>query len=135
MSGAKQIYVYVLFPMLSMSACSVPPLPTETDQRNTMTLGAAQREIKKGMTGGEVAAVLGSPNIVTSGPNSTEVWLYDKTFTQVEASSANTGVWFIVGVTGSNSGVARSSQSTLTVVIRFDAEKKVSDVAYHQSKF
>lgn len=135
MSGANQICIYVLFPMLAMSACSVPPLPTETDQRNTMTLGAAQREIKKGMTGGEVAAVLGSPNIVTSGPNSTEVWLYDKTFTQVEASSANTGVWFIVGVTGSNSGVARSSQSTLTVVIRFDAEKKVSDVAYHQSKF
>lgn len=135
MSGVNSPHAFIVLTTLAAAACSVPPLPSDADQRSTVTLGAAQREIKKGMTGGEVAAVLGSPNIVTSGPNSTEVWLYDKTFTQVEASSANTGVWFIVGTTGANSGVARSSQSTLTVVIRFDAEKKVADVAYHQSKF
>ncbi len=87
------------------------------------------------MTGGEVASVLGSPNIVTSGPNNSEVWVYDRTFSQVEAANANTGVWFIVGVTGQSAQVARSSQSTLTVVIKFDSEKRVADVAYHQSKF
>ena len=116
--------------------CSVPKLPSDSDTSKTnMSVGVVQREIRKGMTGGEVATVLGSPNIVTSGPGGTEVWVYDRTFSQVEAASASTGVWFVIGTTGSNAGVTRSSQSTLTVVIKFDAEKKVADVAYHQSKF
>ena len=116
--------------------CSVPKLPSDSDTSKTnMSVGVVQREIRKGMTGGEVATVLGSPNIVTSGPGGTEVWVYDRTFSQVEAASASTGVWFVIGTTGSNAGVTRSSQSTLTVVIKFDVEKKVADVAYHQSKF
>lgn len=120
----------------TLAGCSVPSLPSDSDaNKSTLTAGVVQREIRKGMTGGEVASTLGSPNIVTSGPNNSEVWVYDRTFSQVEAASANTGVWFIVGVTGQSAQVARSSQSTLTVVIKFDAEKRVSDVAYHQSKF
>lgn len=120
----------------ALAGCSVPKLPSDSDaNKSTLTAGVVQREIRKGMTGGEVASMLGSPNIVTSGPNNTEVWVYDRTFSQVESANANTGVWFIVGVTGQSAQVARSSQSTLTVVIKFDAEKRVSDVAYHQSKF
>jgi outer membrane protein assembly factor BamE (lipoprotein component of BamABCDE complex) len=119
-----------------LAGCSVPKLPSDADSsKSNMSVGVVQREIRKGMTGGEVATVLGSPNIVTSGPGGTEVWVYDRTFSQVETASASTGVWFVVGTTGQNSGVARSSQSTLTVVIKFDAEKRVADVAYHQSKF
>ena len=87
------------------------------------------------MSGGEVATVLGSPNIVTSGTDGTEVWIYDQMSTRVEASSAGTGVWFIIGVTNQNTGAVKSSQSTLTIVVKFDAAKKVTDVAYHQSKF
>ena len=87
------------------------------------------------MSGGEAATVLGSPNIVTSGPEGTEVWVYDQMSSTVEAASAGTGVWFIVGVTNQNSGTVKSSQSTLTIVINFDAAKKVTNVAYHTSKF
>lgn len=116
--------------------CTVPKLPSDSDsQKQNLTAGVVQREIRKGMTGGEVATALGSPNIVTSGPGATEVWVYDRTFTQVEAANAGTGVWFIIGVTSQNAAVARSSQSTLTVVVKFDAEHRVSDIAYHQSKF
>jgi outer membrane protein assembly factor BamE (lipoprotein component of BamABCDE complex) len=121
---------------LLICGCSVPKLPSDSDDsKQNLTAGVVQREIRKGMTGGEVAAVLGSPNIVTSGPENTEVWVYDRTFSQVEAAGASTGVWFVVGTTGQSAGVRRSSQSTLTVVIKFDAEKRVADVAYHQSKF
>lgn len=87
------------------------------------------------MTGGEVATALGSPNIVTSGPNGTEVWVYDRTFSEVSTAGASTGVWFVVGVTNQDAAVRRSTQTTLTVVVKFDAEKRVSEVAYHQSKF
>ena len=121
---------------LTLCACSVPKLPSDADtSKSNMTVGVVQREIRKGMTGGEVATVLGSPNIVTSGANGGEVWVYDRTFSQVEAASAGTGVWFVIGSTGQNAGISRSSQSTLTVVIKFDDSKKVTDVAYHQSKF
>ena len=116
--------------------CTAPPLPSDSDTNKTnLTAGVAQREIRKGMSGGEVATVLGSPNIVTSGPEGTEVWIYDQMSTRVEASSAGTGVWFIIGVTNQNTGAVKSSQSTLTIVVKFDAAKKVTDVAYHQSKF
>ena len=116
--------------------CTAPPLPSDSDTNKTnLTAGVAQREIRKGMSGGEVATVLGSPNIVTSGPEGTEVWIYDQMSTRVEASSAGTGVWFIIGVTNQNTGTVKSSQSTLTIVVKFDAAKKVTDVAYHQSKF
>jgi outer membrane protein assembly factor BamE (lipoprotein component of BamABCDE complex) len=122
--------------LTTICSCNVPKLPSENDaSKSNLSAGVVQREIRKGMTGGEVATVLGSPNIVTSGPNNTEVWVYDRTFSQVEAASAGTGVWFVIGTTGQNAAVSRSSQSTLTVVIKFDSEKKVADVAYHQSKF
>jgi len=116
--------------------CTAPPLPSDSDTNKTnLTAGVAQREIHKGMSGGEVATILGSPNIVTSGTDGTEVWIYDQMSTRVEASSAGTGVWFIIGVTNQNTGAVKSSQSTLTIVVKFDAAKKVTDVAYHQSKF
>jgi outer membrane protein assembly factor BamE (lipoprotein component of BamABCDE complex) len=121
--------------LLLGSGCTATlPSGNEPDKQ-TLTAGVVQREIRKGMTGGEVASVLGSPNIVTSGTGGTEVWVYDRTFSQVEAASASTGVWFVIGTTGQGSAISRSSQSTLTVVIKFDANKTVQDVAYHQSKF
>ena len=89
--------------------CTAPPLPSDSDTNKTnLTAGVAQREIRKGMSGGEVATVLGSPNIVTSGPDGTEVWIYDQMSTRVEASSAGTGVWFIIGVTNQNTGAVKS---------------------------
>lgn len=125
----------VVMGCLAVSGCAAN-LPTgNSGDKQNLTAGVVQREIRKGMTGGEVASVLGSPNIVTSGTGGTEVWVYDRTFTQVESANASTGVWFIVGTTGQNSSIARSSQSTLTVVVKFDANKTVQDVAYHQSKF
>lgn len=136
MSNMKSTLIMGMAAIVSALGCSVPKLPSDSDSsKSNMSVGVVQREIRKGMTGGEVATVLGSPNIVTSGPGGTEVWVYDRTFSQVEAASASTGVWFVIGTTGQNAGVTRSSQSTLTVVVKFDAEKTVADVAYHQSKF
>jgi outer membrane protein assembly factor BamE (lipoprotein component of BamABCDE complex) len=117
------------------SGCSVPKLPEEDSSAQRLTAGTVQREIRKGMTGGEVATALGSPNIVTSGPNGTEVWVYDRTFSEVSTAGASTGVWFVVGVTNQDAAVRRSTQTTLTVVVKFDVQKRVSEVAYHQSKF
>ncbi len=123
-----------LAPITALGCTST--LPTGNDAgKQTLTAGVVQREIRAGMSGGEVATILGSPNIVTSGQGGTEVWVYDRTFTQVESAGSSTRIWFLVGATSGESDIERSSQSTLTVVIKFAADKTVSDVAFHQSKF
>lgn len=100
-----------------------------------MTVGTVQREIRKGMSGAEVAEALGSPNIVTTDEKGREVWVYDKVATDVTYSqSEGFGSILIVGI-GARSGAASTSQRTLTVVVKFDEGHRVRDFAYHASQF
>ena len=120
-------------------------------QERQMTLGLVQKEIRKGMSAGDVAEVLGAPNIVTTDANGMEVWVYDKISTDVTYSNSSAGggaVLLVGGVSGraaggglghgslSRSAGARSkTQRTLTVVIKYDEQKIVRDFAYHASRF
>lgn len=102
---------------------------------NQLTVGRVQSEIAKGMTGGQVAEVLGSPNIVSTDELGREVWIYDRMATEAVYSESRGGVWVILGVVQGSSGAASKSQRTLTIVIKFDETKRVRDVAYHSSRF
>lgn len=100
-----------------------------------LTVGAVQKEIKKGMSGSEVAAALGSPNIVTTDEQGREVWIYDKISTdRVQSESSGYGTLILLGYRGSASS-SSTSQQTLTIIIKFDNDKKVRDFAYHTSRF
>ena len=108
-----------------------------------LTVGRVQAEIRIGMSGGEVAQVLGSPNIVSTDENRNEVWIYDKISTQYVRADAKAGILAIgggsdvvggAGASGSQSSGA-TSQRTLTIVIKFDDNKMVRDFAYHTSRF
>ena len=103
------------------------------------------------MSAAEVAEVLGSPNIVTTDAEGREVWVYDKISTDVTYSNDSGGFGTILligsasggtagGGLGSGSysrsaGAQSKTQRTLTVVIKFDDQKKVRDFAYHASRF
>ncbi len=100
-------------------------------RESKMTVGKVQREISVGMSSAAVAEVLGSPNVVTTDEKRREVWVYDKIATDVSASS---GHWTLLLV-GQQSGTASKSQRTLTIIIKFDEDKKVRDFAYHASSF
>lgn len=100
-------------------------------QGDRVTVGTVQREIKLGMSGAAVVEVLGSPNIVTTDEQRREAWVYDKFATDVAASS---GYWTIL-LAGQQAGAASKSQRTLTVIIKFDQDKKVRDFAYHTTRF
>jgi len=114
-----------------------------------LTVGKVQREIRTGMSGAEVAEVLGSPNIVSTDEKGREVWIYDKIATDKVYSSSSGGASALIlgaasnvlfGGGGSatyntNAGASSTSQRTLTVIIKFDNEKKVRDFAYHSSSF
>lgn len=119
--------------------------------KNKLTVGTVQREIRVGMSGDEVASVLGSPNIVTSDDHRQESWIYDRFSTDSVYSSSSGGVSALIlggglvgagalggGVGGSMSqsaGARSTTQRTLTVIIKFDASRRVRDFAYRQSSF
>ena len=129
--------VLLIATALTITGCMAPQHKADVQNSGTdrLTVGTVQKEIRVGMTGAEVATVLGSPNIVTTDENRRETWVYDKIATDVTSSSSNAGVWLlIVGASGESSSRS-TSQRTLTVVIKFDDEKKVRDFAYHTSSF
>lgn len=113
----------------------------------TLTLGSVQQHIRTGMSGSEVIETLGSPNIVSTDENGNEVWVYDRFATDVVASEDG---WSIIGGIvgagsdagggagsrfGGRSGARSTSQRTLTVIVKFDSNRKVRDFAYHSSRF
>jgi hypothetical protein len=101
-----------------------------------LTAGTVQREIRQGMSGAEVASVLGAPNVVTSDELRRETWVYDRISTERAYSESNGGVsaLFLAGV-GQRAGAAQTSQRSLTVIIRFDESSRVRDFSYRQSSF
>lgn len=117
------------------------------DDGDRLTVGTVQREIRVGMSGAQVAQVLGSPNIVSTDEERREVWMYDKIATEHVYSSSSGGVnSLILGFGGSvaggvgaggsrSSGAAATSQRTLTIIIKFDHDGAVRDFAYHTSRF
>ncbi|MDD3906369.1 MAG: hypothetical protein PHS46_07605 [Candidatus Omnitrophica bacterium] len=107
----------------------------KSDAGDRVTVGKVQREIRIGMPSAQVIEVLGSPNLVSTDENRLEVWVYDKIATDVSYSNNAGGVWLILGAVGGNSGAASTSQRTLTIVVKFDVDKKVRDFAYHSSSF
>jgi len=124
---------------------------THGAQERQMTVGTVQKEIRKGMSAADVAETLGSPNIVTTDAEGREVWVYDKISTDVTYSKDSGGLGAALLIGSASGGVfggglgsadyrrsagARSkTQRTLTVVIKFDAQKKVRDFSYHSSRF
>lgn len=104
-------------------------------EATSLTAGVVQREIRIGMSGADVAAVLGSPNIVTTDEERREVWVYDRISTsEVYSQSAGFGSLILIG--GSREAGARSkTQKSFTVIIKFDQDGLVRDFAYHTSKF
>lgn len=137
----KKIYLFVLV-VLFLSGCATAARHSELTQNNNadrLTVGKVQKEIRVGMPSSQVIEALGSPNIVTTDEERREVWVYDKIATDVSysTSQAGSGVWLLIfGASGSGSSGAQStSQRTLTIVVKFDVDKKVRDFAYHSSSF
>lgn len=119
----------------------------QDDSGEQLTVGTVQKEIKVGMSGAEVAQVLGSPNIVSTDEQRREVWIYDKVATDYAYSGSSGGISALIlgwggsaagGVSpgySSSAGAASRSQRTLTIIIKFDNDGMVRDFAYHTSKF
>jgi outer membrane protein assembly factor BamE (lipoprotein component of BamABCDE complex) len=116
-----------------MTGCQHPN--TTTERADNLTVGTVQAEITVGMDAASVAQILGSPNIVTTDEQRREVWIYDKVSSErVDTSNSIGGTIIIFG--GQSSQYQQStSQKTLTIIIKYDEDKKVRDFAYNYSQF
>ena len=104
-------------------------------KEDRLTVGKVQGEIKVGMPASQVAELLGSPNIVTTDDKRREVWIYDKVSTdRVDAASSSYAGLIILGTRSSESSSSQR-QRTLTIIIKYDEEKKVRDFAYNSTQF
>jgi outer membrane protein assembly factor BamE (lipoprotein component of BamABCDE complex) len=117
---------------LALAACASPPPPDDAD---SLTVGKVQGEIKEGMDAASVAQILGSPNIITTDDQRREVWIYDKVSSDRVSTSTSIGGGIIIFGGGKGSTSSSSTQRTLTIIIKFDKDKKVRDFAYNYSQF
>lgn len=113
------------------------------EESDRVTVGTVQKEVNIGMSAAEVAAVLGSPNIVTTDEERRETWIYDKISSEVAYSRSNGVIAGLIfggsggglGGASTKTGATSSSQRTLTVIIKFDEASQVRDFSYHTSRF
>ncbi len=130
--------VFVL-PLLMMGLCTVAE--AQEIETHKITLGAVQSKIKVGASGDDVIEAIGSPNIVTSGDNGSETWVYDK-LSVVQKSSGNVAGHARLDdtqpsatVTGQAKMEQSTTERTMMVIVKFDAGKKVSSVQYRESSY
>ncbi|MBY0500961.1 MAG: outer membrane protein assembly factor BamE [Alphaproteobacteria bacterium] len=126
--------------LLSLTACLLTACKSASEHRrevttgegpSTFTLGKVQSSVQKGMGQDQVIAAIGSPNIVTNDDRGHETWVYDKIATEGAYSKSVGGFIFWED----RAGAYENTQKTLTVMIKFDRQKRVHDINYHQSKF
>ena len=137
--------VGILFGITLVVACSASQHRAEVQEPggNDLTVGTVQKEIRVGMSGAEVAGILGSPNIVSTDESRREVWIFDKVSTEEAYSKSNALILGGLvsssgaggGVFGKQAGATSTTQKTLTIIIKFDEDGMVRDFAYHTSKF
>jgi hypothetical protein len=142
-------------------ASLAPPPPTASAatprmQASALSYGAITTQVQRNKTTQlEILENFGGPNISTTDADGAEVWVYERSVTQTDIATQskdyqgaiNLGVSFgfphFGGSAGGSAGMARSSgQSsssagtrTLTVIVKFNADKTVRDYSARATTF
>ncbi|TRW18411.1 hypothetical protein FMM06_05505 [Glacieibacterium frigidum] len=138
---------------LSVAAFSVVPSSSlaakrDSDAPNMLTHGMVQMTLVPGQTTQlQILETFGAPNVTTiEGPNR-EVWIYDRHATVTSASGSGFSIGMLLGGAGGDGGGAagvgfgsrksRAEQSSrsMTIIIKFDENKRVVDFRSRASSF
>ncbi|MCH7630127.1 MAG: hypothetical protein IH997_15685 [Proteobacteria bacterium] len=142
-------FAIMLVPILLASTSeTAKSRDNDGDTANTLTHGMAQMTLHVGTTTqDDVLQTFGAPNITTLDAAGQEVWVYDRQATVTSSGSSGFSIGMLLGAAGSGVGGAgglgfgssksRSSQTqrTMTLIIKFSADKKVSDFKSRSSSF
>lgn len=132
----KNTILAVVVGTLCLGACA--PLPTKpvTTRNSELTHGNVQLNLKVGETSqAQVIEVFGAPNITTIDGSGQEVWTYQRAATVSQSTSSN-GFWTIL-LAGESQGAAgfEQTQRMMTLIIKFNQNKVVSDFRSRSSEF
>ena len=118
------------------------------DEQNSVTHGNVQLHlVVEETTQYEVIEVFGAPNITTIDGSGQEVWVFRRHATVASSESKSGG--FMIGIFGGGGGVGagggagfnksktgfEQSSRSMTLVIKFDKAKVVSDFSSRSSSF
>lgn len=122
--------------VISMIGCTATPPQPVTTRNSQLTHGNVQMNIKVGdTTQTEILEVFGAPNITTIDGSGKEVWTYQRS-AQVSQSSSSSNYWTVVLIGGGNSASGlETSSRMITLIIKFNENKVVSDFSSRTSNF
>ncbi|MHB9138651.1 MAG: hypothetical protein ACYC4Q_04520 [Victivallaceae bacterium] len=130
----KKIIIMLAFiGVLLIQGCSSTP----KDEKNSpFTTGNAQLSLKQGVTTqAEVLEKFGAPNIATVDSTGNDLWTYQKYATVTQSSGQGGYFWLvIVGGNTVTSGLEQT-QKTMTLIIKFDQDKKVKEFKSMSTNF
>lgn len=107
-----------------------------TTRNSELTHGNVQMNIKKGeTTQTQILEAFGAPNITSIDSTGQEVWTYQRAATVAQGSSSS-NYWTVILAGGSNTAAGfEQTQRTMTLIIKFDERKVVSDFRSRSSEF
>jgi hypothetical protein len=136
------------FMLVGALVAAIPQASFAKDEENTLTHGMVQMNLKVGTTTqGQIIEAFGGPNITTIDGGGQEMWVYDRHATVSYDKTSGFSIGLLGG--GGGGGAAglgglgfgnRKSKSTqssrsMTLIIKFDANKVVSDFQSRSSSF
>lgn len=140
--------IRLIFAAASLSLATSIVQAKPTDSPNMLTHGMAQMTLHIGTTTQlEVLETFGAPNITTLDASGQEVWVYDRQATVTSSGASGFSIGMLVGgggggaAGGAGLGFGKSkskatqTQRTMTLVIKFDAAKRVVDFKSRSSSF
>ena len=125
---------------VTLAALLLPGCAANNSQINRLTLGTVQKTVYEGANQTEIMEALGAPNIITNNSSGREVWAYDKISREVQASSGMVVTWWnpiswLAGIASGSSSRSSTTSKSITVLITFDDNKRVSDFKYQRLEF
>ncbi len=144
----RRSFLTTLGVVLAAASFSAPAFAKDSDDANSLTHGMVQMTLKVGQTSqAEILESFGGPNITTIDSTGQEMWVYDRhatvSYDKQSGFSIGLGVGGGGGGVGAGGGLgfgskkSKSSTSTraMTLIIKFDANKIVSDFKSRSSSF
>ena len=128
--------ITVLISGVALAGCVQTQTKPVTTRNSELTHGNVQMNIKKGdTTQAQILETFGAPNITTVDASGREVWTYQRMASVAQASSSS-NYWTVILAGGSHSAAGfEQSQRTMSLIIKFDDRKIVSDFRSRSSEF
>jgi outer membrane protein assembly factor BamE (lipoprotein component of BamABCDE complex) len=133
----RSIATLIALPLILSGCYAISHSSEDAHRRNSnLTHGMVQTSIHVGSTTqAQILETFGAPNITTVDSSGQEVWSYQRAATVTQSSSqASYFTILIAGRSRASSGFERSSRM-ITLIIKFNSDKIVSDFRSRSSQF